>query len=201
MLEQATADRRQRRHDQTKAEILDAAWEIVRAEGLAALSLRDVAARVGMRAPSLYSYFDSKHAIYDAMFGQAWGEYLEMARADAAKAPAPPRALLLHIARRFVTFAVSDPARHQLMNQRIIPGFEPSPENYAPAVEVIELLREHLAAIGIDDQKAIDLWTALMGGLVNQQLANDPGGDRWTRLIEDVVDMYIAHIRPKRRRK
>ncbi|TMK84168.1 MAG: helix-turn-helix transcriptional regulator, partial [Actinobacteria bacterium] len=63
-------DRRAERREATKAEILDAAWEVVRAEGLAALSLRDLAAKVGMRAPSLYSYFDSKHAIYDAMFLQ-----------------------------------------------------------------------------------------------------------------------------------
>jgi AcrR family transcriptional regulator len=42
----------------------------VRAEGLAALTLRDVAAKVGMRPPSLYSYFPSKNAIYDAMFLQ-----------------------------------------------------------------------------------------------------------------------------------
>src|SRR3954449_10517322 len=63
-------DRRAERREATKAEILDAAWEMVRAEGLAALSLRDLARRVGMQAPSLYSYFDSKHAIYDAMFLQ-----------------------------------------------------------------------------------------------------------------------------------
>ena len=199
MLEQPTVDRRQQRHEATKAEILDAAWEIVRAEGLAALSLRDVAARVGMRAPSLYSYFDSKHAIYDAMFGQAWQTYLDLARAETA--PRDPRALLVMIARRFVEFTVADPARHQLMNLRTLPGFEPSPESYAPAVEVLGILRSHLAGIGIDDPKAADLWTAVLGGIVNQQIANDPGGDRWTRLIEDVVDMYLNHVQPKRRRK
>ena len=199
MLEQPTVDRRQLRHEETKKEILDAAWEIVRAEGLAALSLRDVASRVGMRAPSLYSYFDSKHAIYDAMFGQAWQAYLDIALAE--KIPSDPHALLRQIGRRFIEFAVADPARHQLMNQRVIPGFEPSPESYAPAVEVMNIFRDRLAAVGIDDPKAIDIWTALMGGIVNQQIANDPGGDRWTRLIDDVVDMYLAHVKPKRRRK
>ena len=199
MLEQATGDRRQQRHEATKAEILDAAWEIVRAEGLAALSLRDVAARVGMRAPSLYSYFDSKHAIYDAMFGQAWQTYLDLAQT--LEPPKDTRGLLLVAARTFVAFAVADPARHQLMNLRTIPGFEPSPESYAPAVEVMETFRERLASVGIDDPKAIDLWTALVGGLINQQIANDPGGDRWTRLTDDVVDMYLAHINTKKRRR
>src|SRR5580658_10817292 len=63
-------DRRAERREATKAEIIDSAWELVRAEGLAALNLRDLATRVGMQPPSLYSYFDSKHAIYDAMFLQ-----------------------------------------------------------------------------------------------------------------------------------
>ena len=63
-------DRRAARREATKAEILDAAWALVREHGLAALALRDLAARVGMRAPSLYQYFPSKHAIYDAMFTQ-----------------------------------------------------------------------------------------------------------------------------------
>ena len=40
----------------------------MRAEGLAGLSLRELAKRVGMQAPSLYAYFGSKAAIYDAMF-------------------------------------------------------------------------------------------------------------------------------------
>jgi hypothetical protein len=39
----------------------------------------------------------------------------------------------------------------------------------------------------------LDLWTALIAGLVDQQISNDPGGDRWIRLIDDVVTMFLAH--------
>src|SRR5258706_8652509 len=74
--------RRDRRREATKAEILDAAWDLVREHGLAALALRDLAARVGMRAPSLYQYFDSKHAIYDAMFAQGWSQALDAISGD-----------------------------------------------------------------------------------------------------------------------
>lgn len=197
MLDNPTTDRRSARREATKAEILHAAWEIVRAEGLAALSLRDLARKVGMQAPSLYQYFDAKHAIYDAMFGQAWQTYLDMVRAD--DAPEDLRTLLLLSGGRFIDFACADPARYQLMNQRTIPGFEPSPDSYAPAVEALELLRARLAAVGVTDQKAVDLWTALLSGLINQQIANDPGGDRWSRLVEDIVDMYVAHVAPRRR--
>ena len=101
-----------------------------------------------MRAPSLYSHFESKNAIYDAMFGQAWGEFLESSLA----ADTPPRAArsaLRRYARLFFDFAVADLARHQLMNQRTIPGFVPSEQSYAPAVAVIRLLRERFASYGI----------------------------------------------------
>ena len=79
MLEQPTRNRRTERREATKAEILDAAWALARTHGLAALSLRDVARAVGMQAPSLYSYFDSKHAIYDAMFAEGITEFVRRA--------------------------------------------------------------------------------------------------------------------------
>src|SRR5438270_11180533 len=136
MVVEPIRDRRTERHEATKAEILDAAWELVRAEGLAALSLRDLAARVGMRPPSLYSYFDSKHAIYDAMFLQGNLELLR--RYEAMPAGADPVDDFRANARMFVGFTVEDPARAQLMFMRSIPGFEPSPESYEVAVRIVD---------------------------------------------------------------
>ena len=60
------------RRETARRKILDAAWAVAREQGLGALTLREVADRVGIKAPSLYSHFASKHAIYDAMFGEAW---------------------------------------------------------------------------------------------------------------------------------
>jgi AcrR family transcriptional regulator len=70
-------DRKARRRQETSDEIVAAAWEQVREHGLAGLSMRDLGARVGMRAQSLYSYFASKHEIYDAMFARGNQELLE----------------------------------------------------------------------------------------------------------------------------
>jgi hypothetical protein len=41
------------------------------------------------------------------------------------------------------------------------------------------------------------MWTALLTGLVAQQLANDPGGERWVRLVDDAVDLLIAGFAPE----
>ncbi|WP_346281438.1 TetR/AcrR family transcriptional regulator [Pseudonocardia sp.] len=190
MLGETTTSWQAKRREGTRQEILSAAWAVAREHGLAALTLREVAARVGMRAPSLYSHFDSKHAIYDAMFEQAWSEYEELARESDATVPAEPRAALRYLAWRFFDFSLADLARHQLMNVRTIPDFTPSAESYAPAVRVLDALHVRLAAIGITDGADIDLFVALVGGLIDHQWANDPGGTRWARLIDRAVDMY-----------
>jgi AcrR family transcriptional regulator len=187
-----TRDRRAERREATRAEILEAAWELMREHGVAGLSLRDLGEKVGMRAQSLYSYFDSKDAIYDALFAHGVREYLERRRE--VPRTDDPRADFRVVCRLFIDFCLEDPARYQLLFQRTIPGFEPSPESYAPSVEGLEITRRMLADAGGDDPADLDLFTAVTTGLVDQQISNDPGGDRWYRLVDDALDMFFAHI-------
>jgi AcrR family transcriptional regulator len=182
-------DRVAERREATRAEILEAAWELAQQQGLAQFTLRDLAERVGMRAPSLYTHFESKLAIYDAMFGQAWSDYEQVALAEFAELPLAPRAAIRRAARVFFDYAVANPARHQLMNQRTIPGFEPSAESYAPAVRVLELGRQLLRNVGVTESSDFDIATAMIAGLINQQLANDPGGTRWSALLDRAIDI------------
>ena len=197
-LGQPTRDRRSERRAATRAEILDAAWAIVRQQGLAALSLRDVATAVGMQPPSLYSYFDSKSAIYDAMFADGYRQLLELRR---SMPPVRDDRSFKAGARQWFAFCTEDPARYQLLFQRTIPGFEPSPESMALAHQALDVGRQNLAAIGVTDPRALDLFTALMTGLTDQQISNDPGGDRWARLHDDAVDMFLTHVRTKKGKK
>jgi AcrR family transcriptional regulator len=195
MLVTPTRDRRAERRDAVTAEILEAAWELARTEGLAGLSLRDLAAKIGMRPPSLYWYFDSKRAIYDAMFVQ--GNQQLLARLGAQRWPEQPRALLRECARRFVEFSLEDVQRYQLLFQRTIPNFEPSAGAYAVAVLVFEEMREIFTVAGLGGPADFDMWTALVSGMAAQQIANDPDGDRWLRLIDEMVDMFVDHITAK----
>ena len=187
-------DRRAERYAATRQEILDAAWELVREQGLTALAMRDLGSRVGMRAQSLYAYFPSKHAIYDAMFAEANREILS--RTLQLPPRSDPVRALKEQAHLYLQFCVEDPVRYQLLYQRTIPGFAPSPESYAPAVEALELARVALAACGVTTPRALDTWTALIAGLATQQNSNEPGGHRWVRLADDVIDMFLAHRQP-----
>lgn len=184
-------DRRAERYAATRQEILDAAWGLVRRNGLASLSMRELGAQVGMRAQSLYAYFPSKFAIYDAMFAEANRELLRRLN-DAPRARNPFQALCQH-ASVFLTFCVDDPARYHLLFQRTIPGFEPSPEAFALAVEALDAARNVLRACGVTEARALDMWTALISGLAAQQSANEPGGDRWVGLVDEATDMFLTH--------
>jgi AcrR family transcriptional regulator len=190
MLVTPKRDRVAERREATRAEILEAAWQLAQEKGLAEFTLRDLAERIGMRAPSLYSHFASKSAIYDAMFGQAWSDYERIAHTELAQLPQSPRAVIRRAARVFFDFAVANPARHQLMNQRTIPGFEPSEDSYAPAVRVLELGKQIFRNLGLTDQSDFDIFTAIIAGLINQQIANDPGGTRWSALLDRTIDLW-----------
>jgi AcrR family transcriptional regulator len=192
-------DRRQVRHEATRQEIVDAAWQMVRADGLAALSLSALARAVGMEPQSLYTYFGSKHAVYDAMYAEGNRELL--ARMQKFETADSAREILRFQARLFVEFSAEDPARHQLLFERTIPDFAPSPESYALALEVVNTARAHQAAAGLSGDAEFDLWTAVVAGLAAQQNANDPGGDRWLRLIDEAVDMYSDHVLKSRSKR
>jgi AcrR family transcriptional regulator len=191
MLDERDVDTRAVRRDATRARILEVAWELARRDGVAAITLRDIARRVGMRAPSLYTYFPSKSALYDAMFAQG-----ARALADTlARRPkdADARETLRARVRLFIEFCTSDPVRYQLLLERPIPGFEPTPESFDIMVDALAATRADLEAAGVHGERALDLMRALITGLVSLQVANDPGGDRWTRLHDDALEMFFAY--------
>ncbi|MCO5317459.1 MAG: TetR/AcrR family transcriptional regulator [Microthrixaceae bacterium] len=181
---------------ETRAEILDAAWRLARRDGLASIAMRELGREVGLRAQSLYGYFDSKAELYDAMFMQGQEQFAQLAQRwptdlGATENPRESFKALIH---EFAGFCVEDPVRYQLLFQRVIPEWAPSAESYALAEERLAQLQAGLAGVGIHSDGAVDLWTAVMTGLTDQQISNDPGGDRWIRLVDEAVDMFFDHF-------
>src|SRR2546430_3568361 len=118
-----TGDKVTQRREAKVASIVASAWKLAREHGIAGVSLHALAREVGIRQPSLYEYFDSKHALYDAMFADGNRQLVE--RLDALKLPKNGRAAVKTFMRAFVDFALEDQARSALMFQRPIPGFTP----------------------------------------------------------------------------
>lgn len=185
-------DRRQERHDRKKARILAEAWDLARRDGLAGISLRDLAEQVDLRQPSLYAYFESKLDLYDALFADGYRQLLEAVREHPPLDD--PREELVAFLELCVRFSSEEPVRHQLLFQRTIPGFEPSEVTFAVAIEFYEIGSDRIRAAGVTEQADIDIFTALVNGLAHQQVANDPGGDRWVGHCRQVVEMFVADV-------
>lgn len=187
-----TTDLRAERRADTRERILAAAWELAERDGLANWTLRDLGAAVGMRAPSLYTHFDGRDDILDAMFAQGW-EQLERTLHAIDGTGGEPRQALLAGATAFFDFCTASIPRYQLLFTHVLGEWEPTPAAYAVSQRAYNRMVLQFADAGITDQSALDLWTGLVGGLVAQQVANDRGGDRWRRLLPDAVDMFLAH--------
>ena len=187
-----TVGRVAERREAKVASIVDAAWKLAAEHGIAGISLYALARAVGMRQPSLYEYFDSKHALYDAMFADGNRQLLE--RIEAASFPRDPRAAVKKYLRTFLDFALEDPARCELLFERHVPGFTPSPESYALAEEILGLAGKLLNEAGVTSQGDIDCIVAMVAGLMEAQLSNDPGGTRWTRHLNRLIDLYIDDV-------
>jgi AcrR family transcriptional regulator len=189
---------RARRRQATIDEVLAAARDLARENGLTSISMRELGARVGLHASSLYQYFPSKDAIYDALFAQGHRElHTWMAELDRAGKPLD---VLKRGSRRFAEFCLADEVRYQLLFQRTIPGFAPSEPSMDLAWQSYSDLVAALAEAGVTDQADIELWTAIQMGIAEQQWANDPGGRRFVDHIEPAVDMFLAHVKRTRRR-
>lgn len=176
-----------------------AAWGLARTQGVGAFSLHALAREVGIRQPSLYAHFDSKHALYDAMFADGNRQLME--RLDGLELPSDPRAALKAFTHAWVDFALEDPARYALLFQRPIPGYEPSSDAYAYAQVAFAPVGGLVQAAGVVDPGDIDCCVAMVTGLMESQFTQDPGGDRYIRHLDRLIDMYLDEIPQRRNHK
>ena len=61
----------------TKQEILDASLELFSVQGFEATSISQISGAVGIRKASLYSHFENKQAILDALVQEVFKQYEE----------------------------------------------------------------------------------------------------------------------------
>ena len=189
-------------------EALSHAVALMADEGVGALSVSEVARRMGIRGPSLYKYFPSRHAVYDALFLR--GVLAQQAAVDAAVEGVTPGVERIRAAgRAVVRWAVENPALAQLLHWRPVPGFEPSPEAFAPSLrdrdrvrdEFAEAVRRGELSPAADSDDVVRLYTVLLSGLISQQLANQPGAafdeGVFSRLTDRAIALFLsAHAAP-----
>lgn len=203
--------RRQRRRQETIEEVLDIAAGIMAEQGVAGLSIGEIARRMGIRPPSLYVYFPSKHALYDALFArgaQAVLTAMQASIADPLAGASTLEEILLDRAEAFVRWSLRHAPYSQLLFWRPVPGFTPSPQAYEPAVRLLELAEEQFAQLQRRGLLRADLpagqihrdWTILISGVISQQLSNAPHESfedgRFTAALPGLVSMFARYYQP-----
>jgi AcrR family transcriptional regulator len=189
-------------------EALGHAVALMAEEGVGALSVSEIARRMGIRGPSLYKYFPSRHAVYDALFLR--GLLAQQAAIATAIAGLPPGVDRIRAGgTAAVRWAVENPPLAQLLHWRPVPGFEPSPETFEPSLRDMDEVRGMFAEVvrlgqlapGADSDDAVRLFTVVLSGVISQQLANQPGAafedGVFSRLTGRAIDLFLsAHAAP-----
>jgi AcrR family transcriptional regulator len=203
-------DRRGRRRAETIEEIVAIAVELMGRDGVAALSLSDVARRLGIQPPSLYKYFPSKLALYDAVFAAGARRVRDEFRAAAAAAEPGLPALAAGVD-ALARFGLDNPVYAQLLFWRTVPGFEPSAESYAYAVAFTDEVAATIGAAVAQGRLRPDaagpdgmaLLSSMVGGALTQQMANQPGvayeDARYVALLPRLLDLFVTAYAPEER--
>lgn len=195
-------ERRKRNHEQMIDDILQIAREMMQADGVAALSFNAIARRLGMKPPSLYTYFDGKHAIYDALFRLGYERFARHMEAHTPRDQGVD-SFLRTMTAAYMQFALENPDLYQLMFQRPVPGFEPSEASMAVSTGHLQRFRQELQTVLAEAdihlttsiEESGDLLIAMMHGLTELQLANNPespvGAGRYGSLVEHAVEVFL----------
>ena len=141
----------------TKQEILDVALELFSVKGYEATSLSTIADAVGIRKASLYSHFENKQAILDALVKDvldAYGNHSIFAKTDwvkdAGDLPVTPDAAVQMIQGQ-IRYILHDPVISRARRMLVIEQFQNSElaqlqtkQNYSDVLHYFTGLMEHL---------------------------------------------------------
>jgi AcrR family transcriptional regulator len=128
----------------TRSVVVDQARDMVRADGLAHVSLRSVARELGVTAPALYAYVDDYDDLLDAV---ADGEFERLHERFAAVESQEPGEAVRSLALAYIAHARDEPHLHRLMFRDASPGGAlapgtppcgPSGLTFSTAVGVVE---------------------------------------------------------------
>lgn len=181
------------RRAQAERDILDAAWSLMSRQGVAAISVREVARSVGIRQQSLTYYFPTKHALLDALFADGFADLRRCF--DQLPAATDPLQGVVDVAVAFVNHLVARPAAYHLMFQGTVPDFRPSDQSHQIALTVLSELIERLERAGVTAPADVALARSIMSGIAAEQIANDPNGRLFASQTERAMRAILAVMR------
>jgi len=199
--------RRQQRIDLSREQILDTAEQLFGERGYHDTGLKDVAERCEFSVGSLYSFFEGKDALYQAVLSRrSRGQIAEMNRIAEGTAPADER--LLEMARLQIDYFRKYPAWGRLTTRVLTPGLPMTAEiptgfreRYRAAIDLEAGMiatgqREGVLKAG-DPRALARLFSSLVSTfhLMDSEVSDEPADLGVAEFLAFVADAFAVRTR------
>lgn len=149
--------RRTQRRAETVAELKRQSWALMAESGVGALSLRELARRMGMAPSAIYRYFDNRSDLltalivdgYDSLATELESEYQRLATAD----PKPPsRLVLTGMGLAYRRWALDNRVKWLMIFSSTVPNYTGTDETAAASTRVMAPVLRVLANAAAADE-------------------------------------------------
>ena len=164
--------------DAAAQRLLDAAWDLLTAEGPAALTTRRIADAAQTTTMSIYSRFGSKEGILEELYAQG----MQLLEGELAAIPSrdDARARIMDLGFAYRRFALANPGLYALMFERPVAGFDPSAQTRLDALSstfgILVAAMEQAITVGsirkVDATETSYLFWAALHGMVSLELTH-----------------------------
>ncbi len=199
-IKMASKERIQRLKEETKSNILDAAFQIAKEESWQALSMRKIADKIEYTAPIIYEYFSNKEAILSELTRKGYVMLSTKLEEAKAKHRVPAKQLeAMWLA--YWSFAFAQKELYQLMfgvEMNCCVMENEDPEMQAPAILFSNVIQE---LMGIDDEDEICMkyytfWSVVHGLISINIVRKGAGDDINKQVLKDAIIGIINSIKP-----
>lgn len=194
-------NRKDQKSKETTARILKSASELFLQGGLPALSVRAIAKRAGLSTIGIYSHFDGKQGILDALYIEGF-ERVAVAM-DVSNIDASPVQKVIVSAQAYLRVADTYPAHYRLIFGESDEGYQPSIEAADVSQRAFSLLIDGAGRLLPEDaslpekQKlALEIWAIVHGyvGLKNHQVSKAVSGVNWNDLAISALETHLNNF-------
>ncbi len=143
-----------------RARLVEAALTILRRDGAAALTVRNITAAAGCSTTGIYTYFGGKHGVVEAIFVEGFDSF------DRAVADGLADGDLHGSGIAYRGWALEHPTQYMVMFGRAVPDYEPSPAAHARSLESFFRLVDAVGRFrpgGDPAERAYHYWATLHG--------------------------------------
>ncbi len=194
------SERRAKNREQMIETIIDSAREIMRENGVHTFNMQLLAKTVGIQAPSLYEYFASKNAIFDALYSHGL-EIFQQSVFKELKNITKFSDAVRHVFTAELDFSRKHPDLYQIIFNNALPGYVISPKNRKMVAEglnrgvarLTKLIEKESYPIPISNEQAALLVDVVLSGVSTRLLnVDEDQSDEFQARSIDLVDAIIT---------